>query len=689
MALLGACVFWMVLGALDIALARGAPDDFKTDAERWAWSQIKQGEIADFNKHCGTTAPPLDPKDEKDKRWQDDCRKLPARFVVDLLTLAPRRDAVPDKGVRIAGARIAGGIDLENAKLIRAIEIFNSRIEGAIDLKRAHTESLIVLDGSLVTGSFGGDGLHAESSLFLRNGAVLKSEVRLLGAKIDGGVDMTGASFKSTLNANALQAGHLLMYSDGGNKASFKDVDLGAAKITGTVDMRGASFKGTLNANSLQVGGNLLMYSVGQNKASFKDVDLGAAKITGMVAMNGASFDGALNANALQAGHLLMYSDGGNKASFKDVDLGGAKITGQIDMSGASFDGALNANALQVGGMLLMRSEGEYKASFKDVDLGGAKITGQIDMSGASFDGILNADSLQTGGDLFMRDDRCAGPVVMDFAHIGGNLDLRGATLINLDLSGASVGGDLRLGGTGHSAVWKGKNGEPGALNLRNAHIGNLADARDAWPQKDADSKKRYLYLEGFTFNHLGGFEGETGPQMRARGMEWWDDWARRDPDYSPAPYQQLAAALTSAGDRDAANEIRYLGRVRERETEHGWSYIWSGALQFVAGFGIGSYTFRVLYWVIGISLLGAFYLKARVKGVRDGGHGFFWCFGASLSRLLPVIEINKEFSDFFNDPKRERLTGWQTAIFSIMAIIGFVLGAILVAAVSGLTQNP
>jgi hypothetical protein len=55
----------------------------------------------------------------------------------------------------------------------------------------------------------------------------------------------------------------------------------------------------------------------------------------------------------------------------------------------------------------------------------------------------------------------------------------------------------------------------------------------------------------------------------------------------------------------------------------------------------------------------------------------------------LPVIEINKEFTDFFNDPKRERLTGWQSGIFSVIAIIGFVLGAVLVAAVSGLTQNP
>ena len=121
---------------------------------------------------------------------------------------------------------------------------------------------------------------------------------------------------------------------------------------------------------------------------------------------------------------------------------------------------------------------------------------------------------------------------------------------------------------------------------------------------------------------------------------------------------------MTSAGDHGAANEIRYLGRVRERETETGLAYVWSGFLQYVAGVGICTYTFRVLYWVIGISLLGALYLRARVKGVRDGQHGFVWCFGASLARLLPVIEINKEFTAFFDHPKRERLTGWQSFIF-------------------------
>jgi hypothetical protein len=272
----------------------------------------------------------------------------------------------------------------------------------------------------------------------------------------------------------------------------------------------------------------------------------------------------------------------------------------------------------------------------------------------------------------------------MVFAHTGGSLDIRGATLAKLDLSGASIAGDLALGGgekAKTSALWRTKDGKPGDLILRNTRIANLMDAKDAWPEKE------HLKLDGFTFAHLGGFAGDTGPEMRRRGMDWWDEWVKRDPAYSPTPYEQLAAALVAAGDRSAADEIRFLGRVRERETEKWGRWIYTGFLQYAAGFGIGDYTFRVLWWVIGIAGAGALYLWSRVPAAYV--HGFIWCCGASVSRLLPVVEINREFSDFFNDPERRRLTGFQSSVFSAMSMVGWVLGAILVAAVSGLTQKP
>lgn len=178
---------------------------------------------------------------------------------------------------------------------------------------------------------------------------------------------------------------------------------------------------------------------------------------------------------------------------------------------------------------------------------------------------------------------------------------------------------------------------------------------------------------------------------MRKRGIDWWDDWIRRDTTYSPAIYEQLAAVFSSMGERDAADGIHYRDQIRKREIEGKdgqWlSWLSSGFFEYTTGFGIGSYTWRILWWVIVISLAGAAYLWSRVPAARV--HGPVWCVGASLARLLPVIEINREFTDFFNDPERKRLTAWQTFLFSLIGVLGWLLGAILIAAVSGLTQKP
>jgi len=305
-------------------------------------------------------------------------------------------------------------------------------------------------------------------------------------------------------------------------------------------------------------------------------------------------------------------------------------------------------------------------------------------MPDASFEGVLDASFLQAGGNIDMHDSHYAGQVYMNLARIGGSLDLRGAGLAGLDLSGASIAADLQLGGAHESVVCKGNDCKPGALNLRNVHIGNRMDAMNVWPAKGQ------LLLEGLTFGRLGGTDGDTGPQIGDQEAKWWDNWARRDPAYSPATYAQLAAAFTNSGDRDAADDIRFLRREREREMackeNRLGSCILQTALGSVAGYGVGSHTFKVIPWVLVFWLAGVALLWLTVPAAKN--RGAIWCACASLAQLLPVIPINKELTDFFNDPERKCLKGWQVFVFSALGVVGLALGAILLIAVSGLTQN-
>ena len=209
----------------------------------------------------------------------------------------------------------------------------------------------------------------------------------------------------------------------------------------------------------------------------------------------------------------------------------------------------------------------------------------------------------------------------------------------------------------------------------------------NSWPRQPGT-----LHLAGVSIAHLGGFEGENIDNKVVRGMDWWDRWARLDTDYSPSPYVQLASVLTAGGYRDDANEIRYLGREREREAlwSRGRYLSWSiaTAIGTIAGYGIGTYTFRVVPFVLDLAIVGTCVLWFFVPSQRRDDHGQAWCFGASLSQVLPVIELNKEFSDFFDDPKRRHLYPWQAFLFSVLRVLGWVLGGIVIVAFSGLTQQ-
>jgi hypothetical protein len=544
----------------------GEPYDDETTSEGWAWAQIRTDQFADFTARCGQPEFDLDPDAGFD--WSNPCRRIPAQFLADILTEARLRDRVPQHGVRLRGANIAGGIDLTDTEINAEVRIEVSRIESDVTLDDSHWKRPLSLQRSTVAGGFSAERIHTDSAILLDN----------------------------------------------------------------------------------------------------------------------ALFDGG-------------------------VDLGGARVNDDLQMSRSFFDGPVNLTNAKVGGDLYV--EGSYFGG--EVTLTNARIDHSDFIEEASFADKVSATGLNVGDDLFMRfETEFGGKVFLIGARIGGFLELRaGAKAWFVDLSGAEAA-ELQIDGlkwwcadgkplTGmaHNRVTLGKLGSlrcehsDGAdlpeFILRNVHVGAFQDDPDAWPP--------LLDLEGFRYDRVGGIAGVDNvanrgrADMRQRKSDEWTDWLARDPIFSSQPYSQLSSVLVAAGNRDRADDIQFAGRERERDEvwNHSlWSWTRLSLLSIVAGYGIGSYTFRVLWWVFGRTVSGAALLWFSPNARR---HGLFWRLGASLHRLLPVIELNKEFKDFFDNAATDgdlppNLNRVQAAYFAAHALAGWILGFFLIAAMSGLTQK-
>jgi hypothetical protein len=96
-----------------------------------------------------------------------------------------------------------------------------------------------------------------------------------------------------------------------------------------------------------------------------------------------------------------------------------------------------------------------------------------------------------------------------------------------------------------------------------------------------------------------------------------------------------------------------------------------------------------VLGWVLLLTLLGGVVLRFSPNARRQGD---WWLIGASLHRLLPIVELSKEFKEFFENPRTEgeprNLNGFQTVWFWLHALAGWVLGFFFIAAMGGLTPK-
>ena len=312
-----------------------------TKPEKWAWTQICEGQIANFNK-CSNNEE-LDPRNpDHDDKWSDN-RKLRSRFLETILLHEPFRSAIPRRGVRISGAYFPNCIDLRDASIERPLRLAQSRFKSQVDMSRLRTPTFISLEGS----------------------------------KFDKELNMNSASV----------GGHLFM-----RRAEFDEVDLIEAKIGDQLDVEGAAFKEKLDMDSVSTGSSLLM-----KDAEFNEVVLRGAKISGQLSMVRSTFTGKLDMETVSTGDSLLMKN----AEFNEVVLRGAKIGDQLSMVGSTFTGKLNMETVSVSLDLFMReadfgspanliflsigsSLDAWGATLRGLDLTGSKIKGELRLGAAN-----------------------------------------------------------------------------------------------------------------------------------------------------------------------------------------------------------------------------------------------------------------------------------------------------------------
>jgi hypothetical protein len=681
--------FWLCLSAPGM---RAMSHNRWSRAERWAWDQICNSNVADFSKKLCNVFDP-----ESAAALVDD-RLLSASFVRDMFYDKSLADQIPPEGVRIAGAWFKERLNLPFAHLHRQLWLEACTFDRGIDLSGHTNESSLSLERSLIVSSAG--GLPAVNLQMASIGGRLSLE----GAVVRGALEMGGVRVGQDLVASALWA-----------RSEFVEVNIVGANIEGSLSLDGATVAGKLTLRGLRIGQCMVMRGGEDEPATFAEVDLAGANVEGDLAFDGATVHAELTMNGLRVGQdLSMQGTVRRPATFaKNVDLTGTNIEGQLTLNGATVKGKLMMNGLHVGRHLFMGGSSGQRATseqrdanhrsgrFAEVDLTNANIDGQLCLIGTLVTEKLTMTGMQVGESLFMRTEgertsQFCGEVDLSYAKVTRGVYLDGARFVDkLKLISTEILGEFRLNGV----EWPALKLEPTRapmkiddvrLTLLGTHAAVLhQDAR--WPRR--------VELDGFTYDHIRAVEGsviDRATQGSVIGRKDFLDhyirnWLMHDATYTPQPYEQLAAVFRAAGQperaADALYESRKLAQQRAFRDGDMLRYLGLLLLKWTIGYGLGfRFFWWPLGWIVGLTIVGTFVLA---YGAHDNwafsGHGIgpvkIDAVLYSLLRLVPLFGKLEEFGAITFSP-------WARWYFYFHQFAGYTLAGFIAAGVAGLTQK-
>ena len=468
------------------------------------------------------------------------------------------------------------------------------------------------------------------------------------------------------------------------------DINLYAAQIKGNVEFTDAQVEESLAMTNVVIGRDLWLDGDGR----FADIDLTGARVGSSIIFEQSEFRGLVDCTDATIGRDVLVQ--GSPRFLGPLELSGVHVGGSISLKSGVFDGkviindAVMGQELQIGQDPSEAGEAAPRIEFHDsLKLRRARVVGNAQIVGTVFKfvgnkiadamskelkehaptgrampTIIDMQALKVGGELRLSQRTSFdGRVNLTFAHIAGNLDLTEGSFRGIDLTGATIDSEIRLGSPQHPAPnWA----PPEMLILRNVSAGALQDlpGAKAWP--------KILDLEGFTYGRLGGSQTASG-ELSDRPVEDFTSWLEKQGKPSPQSYIQLAQVLRAAGFPDKADEIFYAGRMQEMRQATGAQKFLLGLEYLATGFGI--YPLRALYSIGILVFIGtvAFRLDA-CPHLRK----FDWVDLViySLDMLLPVVHLRHSNYEF--EP-----CSWPRYYLYFHRLAGFVLASVIIASLT------
>lgn len=408
---------------------------------------------------------------------------------------------------------------------------------------------------------------------------------------------------------------------------------------------------------ALDLSGALIDHRIALVNCNLKGVELSDAQ-TRTIVLDGSSCTGLGADRAEVRGSFQLRSSpmSGNRRPVITglVSFAYATVQGNVSLNGAIVDRpeklAVRFTEATVEGSLYLgqAADGEPFTCNGRVELFGVTVHKQLALIGTRFTTSEQAGETRTG--INLRRARIGTLSMVEGFDVAGPVHLTGAVVGVFQCSHATFRRGLLMHATSVTEVfrWVDVTLSPDSwLNWRFASIQTFQYDSSSWPAAGA------LDLRGISFGALFRHPGDDEDErvIRDEDIVGFLDVIRLQTrhdggaEYSPQPYEQLAAALRASGQERAAQQVLIArgddaARAGRRLAR---PFLWL----FKVTVGYGYRPLRVIWWLIGVFLVSAAVFRIAYHagdfGYTARVHPPFSSLAFSLDSLLPFIDLGQE----------------------------------------------